>query len=119
MRLLSGLVAAIIAGLVGFVMMIGTGVVWIVSLLLGMMMVACFGASLFIFAGCFLFPGPAKYLTALGFLGYSAAAFVSITVLHYGMDALKAPRLPKGRPVSQIDMERIGGMRLARDVDFE
>ena len=116
MRLLNGLITAIIAGLVGFVMIIGTGIVWIVSLLLGMMMVACFGASLFVFAGCLFFAGPTKYLTAFGFLGYSAAAFVLITVLHYGLDALKAARLRNKRPVSQIDMKRISGLKLAHDV---
>ena len=119
MRLWNGLIAAIVAGLVGFVMMIGTGAVWIITVLLGMVMVACFGASLFVFAGCFFFAGPTKYLTAFGFLGYSAAAFVSITVLHYGMDALKAAKLPKRKRAGQVDMERINGLRLARDVDFQ
>ena len=118
MRLLSGLITAIIAGLVGFVMMIGTGVVWIVSLLLSMVMVACFGASMFLFAGCYFFAGPAKYGSAFGFLGYSCAAFVTITVLHYGLDALNTSRRPKRKSIVELEMERIGGMRLARDADF-
>ena len=119
MRVLSGFIAAIVASLIGFVVMIGTGVVWIISLLLSIVMVACFATSLFMFAGCFFFAGPTKYLTAFGFLGYSAAAFVSITVLHYGLDVVTEAMLPKAKPIKHLDVERIGGLKLARDAEFD
>ena len=116
MGIVTELLKMIVTGLVGFIFMLLMPFYYLALLALGLVSSMSLMIALFCGVGYLFQPTTHNLVNALGFLGYSAAAFLVAFAIHYIPARIKDKNAIR-RQQNQA-LNRIGGLRLASDVSF-
>ena len=116
MGIMTELLRMIVAGVVGFVILLLMPIYYLVLLALGAVSALSLLVAVFCGIGYALKPTTHNLVNALGFLSYSAAAFLIIFAIYYIPSRLKDRSTM--RQQQRQALARIGGLRLASDEPF-
>lgn len=114
--ILTDLLRVIFAGLVAFVVMLLMPFYYLALFTLGLASSIFLIIALFCGVGYLFQPTMHNLLNTLGFLGYSAAAFLVIFAIYYIPGRIKDRNAVRRQQHQALD--RISGLRLASDAPF-